>query len=492
MSASSRPWSELLALVTDNAVARKDALVLTRQRSAVMGLVLAFVATLLVAGVGVLVIFESFDATLYRNYLFPHGRTLTASVALIALMLTSLLVPALASTTVAAERESGTLQLLLTTALTPGRIVLGKLLAVLHGVAAPLVLALPLLASGALFAAVSLVDVLFCASLLAANVVALASVGVAASATSERVRVAPGKALGFAALFVWVPMGIPSVGLVVLWASEGYHAEMLPIGALALAWFLVIVSGALLIARDAIAPSTAIAHDARRKLVAFTLVGTPLLAAVSLLGLRAPVDLNGWGTLYLVGFGGLALVVIVGQLALAPPSGRGAWQAAARSAWLSTAGALVAWPVASLCLRGRTNAGVPIDQVVTPSVAFGAVVPALLWLTIAGGLAAVFARRTSSPLWRTVGTAMVLAVVFGVVPALVFATLAPPATAFLVDPAHLIATATGSAIRPFDARGADVWILGAGAQALVWLLLLASVCALALRERARERVHTRR
>lgn len=494
MSASSRRWSDLLSLVADNAVARKDVLVLSRQRGAVVALAIAFVVALLVVfGVGV-VITEGVRATDYSAHLFPHGRTLTASVAIAALALLSLLVPALSSTTLASERESGTLRLLLTTALTPGGIVIGKLLAVLHGVAAPLVLTLPLLAAGALLGAVSAVDVLFCAALLVANVLALGAVGVAASATSERVRVAPGKALGLAVLFVWGPMGLTSLVMIALWAAEGYHSEMLGGGALVLSWMSVIVVASLLIARDAIAPSTQQAREGRRRLVTLALVGAPLLAAGSLLGLSPDADLDAWSSLYLLGFGGLALVVVLGEVALRGPDGRGAWQAAARVAWRSTWGALLALPVATLCLVGVVEGGSSVDEILTLKVTVGSALPVVLWLMAAGGIAAFFTRRASSPTRRVVASAATVAALL-FIPTL-FASLPPPyAVVPPMDPASLIAMATDAAIAPFDARFSETFLVGGEALVLMWMLLLVGLVGLtaqARRERARERVSPRR
>jgi ABC-type transport system involved in multi-copper enzyme maturation permease subunit len=486
MSGASRLASGLSALALDNAVARKDALVLARQRGVLVALGLALVAALVTTAAVALAMVAAVDATSYGNVLFPHGRTLTASITGVALSLASLLVPSLASMSLAPERESGTLRLLLTTALTPDAIVLGKLLGVLHGVAAPLLLVLPLLAGGALFGAVSLADVLFCAALLVVNVIALAAVGVASSATSERVRVAPGKALACAMLFVWGPIGLPSMVLVVAWAVEGYLFEMIPGAALIACWAAVVVAGSFLIARDAVAPSTAPSRRARRRLVALALVVAPLLAAASLVGLQAPVDVEVWSSLYLLGFGVLSLTVVVGDVALSGRGDGGAFRSAARAAWLSSAGALLALPVVPLALEGVTTSGGPLRA--DPRTLLGATAPVALWLVVAALLTAVSAGRVSSPLRRAVTTVALLAGLW-FVPAIIGSLPGLSGSVPLVDPANLIEVATGGTVGPLDAPwGANYgWPSLTVMVFVAWALALVAVSAGAAREKLRSR-----
>src|SRR5690606_30293152 len=114
----------------------------------------------------------------------------------------------------------------------------------------------------------------------------------------------------------WGPIGIPSLALVITWVFEGYVPEMLSGVALALCCCVVVVGGALIVARDAIAPSVSLTRRPRRVLVALALVGIPLVAAASLGGFRGPVDTPLWSTLYLLGFGGLLVLVITAELAL--------------------------------------------------------------------------------------------------------------------------------------------------------------------------------
>lgn len=484
---------DLRAALVDNAVARKDALVLSRQRGAVVGLALALVAALATTGAVLLAMLEAVDGTLYRPVLVPHGRSLTAAIAGVALALATLLVPARASMTIVSERESGTLRLLLTTALTPTDIVLGKALAVLQGVAAPLLLALPLMAGGALFGAVSVVDVLLGAGLLLVNVVALISVGVAASATSGSVRVAPGAALGLAILLVGAPVGLPSLILFGVWADGGYRPELLPGVLIVVAWAVVVTVGSLLIARDALGPSSPGSRAGRRWLVTAALVGTPVLAAASLVGLRSPVEDELWGGLYLLGFGGLALVVVLVEVCLRGPLEGGAWRAAARSTWALAGGAIVSLPVAWLCFDAVSTSGLRVDDVGAVPLWLACVVPVGLWLTLTAAIAAASVRRASTPVRRVVGTVgVVLALWF--VPALLRGATGLGLPLPRVDPVTLIAFTTAGVVEPFDVsvrdRASWEWALGISLVAFACAAL--GVSLMALWEKLRERVLARR
>ncbi len=478
-------FARLASALVDNAVAHKDALLFARHRGALWGLGGVLVVALLTTGFVAALVQEAVDAVLYAPELSSHGRTLTAAVTVVALALSSLLIPPLASTSLSGERESGTLRLLQTTALTPADIVAGKLLALLYASALPLLVAVPLLAGGALLSAVSLVDVLYCCALLGANVVALTSVGVAVSAVSERSRSAAARALGTAALLVWLPVGIPSVALVVLWAAGGYRPEMLSAGAFVATWSALLSAGSFLLARDALAPASAPQRRSRRPLVVAALAGGPVIAALSLVGLRSPVDVEAWSSLYLGAWGLLLLTVTIVDVALTEPR-RCIWGAAARCALLASLGLLLAAPIAMVTLDGHVSgSGARAEALAQPI--FGSLLVAALWIALAAVLGAVVSRRLESPLRRVVVTLLALAGLW-FVPA--FLSNVPLLRGWLplVDPCSLIYVVTGGMVQPYDTPWGDgplTSVTSVGLLLVVWVAVLGSLLALAKLEARR-------
>src|SRR5690606_1594923 len=158
-----------------------------------------------------------------------------------------------------------------------------------------------------------------------------------------------------------------------------------------------------------------------------------------------------WSTLYLLGFGGLLVLVITAELALRGAHDGGTWRAAARVALLSSVGVLLAAPVVPLSVEGVSTSGraLPSDL----STAFTGAAVLGLWLTLAALMAGLATRSLSTPLRRAFGTGMLLLGLL-LVPG-ILSGLFPVVPR--VDPATLISTVTHGVVRPFDG--------GAGANA---------------------------
>ena len=189
--------ASLSDVVIDNPIVAKDASLVLRRRRTIAVWAFAAVALLLVSA---FVVLENAGSLRWYGTLNPIGDDLLMAITGIALAAVIVLVPAFSSSSIAGEREQGTLPLLLVTGLSPLRIVVGKLVAVLV-VAAPFVaLALPPLGYAAVLLGVELVDVGLAAAGIVATTVAAASVGVYVSAITTRARAAAPGALLAAAI----------------------------------------------------------------------------------------------------------------------------------------------------------------------------------------------------------------------------------------------------------------------------------------------------
>ena len=185
------------SLLFDNPIIEKDALIVLRRPRTVVLWVLA----LLVVAVGVAaVVFEGSHRLDSWGTLSPVGGHLLAITSGLTLLAVTVLVPAFASSTIAGEREHGTLPLLLVSGLSPLQIVIGKLAATLL-VAAPFVaLCLPVFGVSALVRGVDVGEIVLAAAGIFATTVAAAAVGVAVSSHLKRASVAAPAALVFAGI----------------------------------------------------------------------------------------------------------------------------------------------------------------------------------------------------------------------------------------------------------------------------------------------------
>ena len=179
--------ASLYDVVVDNPIVAKDASLVLRRRRTIAVWALAAIAVIVTS---VTVAVEKAGSLRWYGTLNPVGDDLMMVVTGIALAAVTLLVPAFASSSIAGEREQGTLPLLLVTGLSPLRIVVGKFLAVLVVVAPFIALAFPPLGYAAVLLGVELIDVVLAAAGIAATAVSAASVGVYVSAITSRARAA--------------------------------------------------------------------------------------------------------------------------------------------------------------------------------------------------------------------------------------------------------------------------------------------------------------
>jgi ABC-type transport system involved in multi-copper enzyme maturation permease subunit len=190
----------------------------------------------------------------------------------------SLMVPLVAATSIASERERGTLSLMTASALTPMQIVAGKLLAVLATIAPFFLPALVLLPLANVYGDVPISWVAAGLLLAAWHAVALASVGVFVSAASERLRTAAPQAM-LLGVGLSVVGALPFVVLASASAAGEPTGEVLPFvlfGVLvesAVAWL------ALVNARSALSPASVSRWRQRRLPLLLLVVGAPLAAA---------------------------------------------------------------------------------------------------------------------------------------------------------------------------------------------------------------------
>ena len=122
--------TQVSGVLTDNPVLEKDASLLLRRKLAAAAWVLVAGALFCVAGLAWLDGSHNDDARLYGT-LDPSGDSMLLVLTGLLLATVSVTMAALAATTITSERERGTLPLLLVSGLTPGRIVGGKIGALL-------------------------------------------------------------------------------------------------------------------------------------------------------------------------------------------------------------------------------------------------------------------------------------------------------------------------------------------------------------------------
>jgi ABC-2 type transport system permease protein len=160
----------------------------------------------------------------------PIGKVMFAAIFLLQLGWFSVFVPGLAAGSIAGERERQTLDLLLATPLTPGRIVAGKFAAGFGLAVLLLLAALPLLSLSFLMGAVAVEEVLVATAMLLALIVALCGVGLYASALVRSALAATLVANSLVFLGLVIVPGIIGVPLTIFGLSTGLSepwAEML-------------------------------------------------------------------------------------------------------------------------------------------------------------------------------------------------------------------------------------------------------------------------
>jgi len=268
-------FHDVTALVVDNPIIRKDGLLVLRRKKTLIALGLA------AAGVAMASVLIWLDETakLQWNPDYPVGGALFGVMLGLAFLAAGILVPAAASSTLAGEREHGTLPLLTVTGLSPARIVVGKVVAMLV-LAAPFVaLPLPSLAVAGVAIGVDPRVVLFALAGLVTSMVAFAAVGVYASALTERSRTAAPAALLFAAIPA-VFCAVPAFGMAIDAANNHLRERELFLTLGGLIAGVVVAVAASWGAWSALAPRSAPRFKGASLLFAGIAVGMPMVAAM--------------------------------------------------------------------------------------------------------------------------------------------------------------------------------------------------------------------
>lgn len=271
MSSSFRAIADL---VVDNPIIMKDGVFALRRRKTILALALAAVGVV----VGSALIWLDETAALRWAPDRPIGDGLMLAMFGIACVMAGVLVPATASSALAGEREHGTLPLLTVTGLSPGRIVVGKIAAILV-LAAPF-LALPVLplVLGALSAGISFGAVVVALAGLMVAVVAFAAIGVYASSLTTRARFsAPAALLGAVVPSIVVVM--PVVSLLTSTVEGHVRADDVMLALAGLVGGVVVAVAAAYGAWSNLAPRSAPRFMKASTLFVGVTVGLPMLAA---------------------------------------------------------------------------------------------------------------------------------------------------------------------------------------------------------------------
>ena len=281
--------TQVSGVLTDNPVLEKDASLLLRRKLAAAAWVLVAGALFCVAGLAWLDGSHNDDARLYGT-LDPSGDSMLLVLTGLLLATVSVTMAALAATTITSERERGTLPLLLVSGLTPGRIVGGKIGALLVSAAPFLAVMLPLFALCSVFLGVDVDAVAVAVSGVFAHAFAAAAAGVWASAVCQRMRSAAIVALLAAAVPTLLGAG-PIFGGLVACIDDQEH-QMLVVSIVGIAIDVLIGIACLVGAWSALSPKSTERWRSARWLLAGALWGIPLLGTGLLLALAATTELK--------------------------------------------------------------------------------------------------------------------------------------------------------------------------------------------------------
>jgi ABC-type transport system involved in multi-copper enzyme maturation permease subunit len=376
--------SFLRSLLLDNPIITKDAnLILRRPRTWAAWLITVGAFAVIAA-----MVVDEHDG-LYPP-LQPAGDALLAIVTAVATLAASLLVPAFASSTIAGEREQGTLPLLVVTGMSPLRIVVGKAAAVIV-VATPFVaVALATMGLAPLLRGVELVDVLAAATGVVATTICAASVGVAVSASATRARVAAPTAV-LAGIIPAIFCALPSIVVTIEVADNGEPVSVLGVAALVAAVLLSIA--ALFSAWSALAPRSTPRFARATQVFLLVALGMPLAA----LTLGSALTSDDFRAALVAPTGLLVLVAtqVFGAVVGADKKAPSTWKVVPL-VWLTgCAGLALLW----LTLRPT---GTISDDDIASTIA--AALQALASVSLAG----LFARRLAVPLAAVVSVVVVI------------------------------------------------------------------------------------
>jgi ABC-type transport system involved in multi-copper enzyme maturation permease subunit len=365
------------ATIVDNPLPARDAAVRMRSRPGLVAALGGVVVLVAATALAVFVHAQREAELIAWSSPEPAGRWIAVVVVIVALLVSGLGLPIAASVSLASERERGTLDLLRTTALTPGQLVTGKLVAAVLG-AAPLLLAVPpLLAVGSLQGDVSPVHVLVLTGVVTLHAFATASVGVLAGAWAQRVRTATLPALLGAILLVGVPVTLPTIAMTIAWAAGESLGDALPGIVSSLTVAALVIAAGLVGARSALTPRALPRRIFRRPVLSSALFFAPLLVVASLATLPPSAEEELWANLLMGGWLFVWLLAVVVEMSAA---GRSGDERSPLRAWVSVSGRSA---LALVGLGGVASVALVAGR---PALSVGEVVPVVAATVLVFGL----------------------------------------------------------------------------------------------------------
>ena len=277
-------------LFVDNPIVKKDGLWVLARKKTLWG----FAAAAVLVGVtGSLVWLSEVQKAEQYGSTFPVGDGLLSIMLGLAFLIAGVLLPAMASSTLAGEREHGTLPLLAISGLSPARIVVGKIAAMLVLVGPFVALPLPGVALGALSIGIDFFPLLVCLCALVTSTVASAAVGVYVSSMTTRGRVAAPAALAAAVVPAFL-CAFPALALIAEAVEETrmaeleyyHHSQTVELTLFALGGIFlgaVVAAAAAFGAWSQLAPRTTPRLARATALFMSIIIGSPLVATVLVL-----------------------------------------------------------------------------------------------------------------------------------------------------------------------------------------------------------------
>lgn len=167
-----------------------------------------------VLSIGTLIFYNNYSKDIYASGVNPQGAvTLYIIMAVIQALLLMFIVPSLTATSICSEREKQTLDILLSTRLTPIQIIIGKLLASSLKVIMLVICTIPLYAVCGLIGGVKLSNILILTGSFIINTIFVGSIGVFISTYSKTSKAATALTYGLV-LFIFI--GTIVIALVML------------------------------------------------------------------------------------------------------------------------------------------------------------------------------------------------------------------------------------------------------------------------------------
>ncbi|MCI6691006.1 MULTISPECIES: ABC transporter permease [unclassified Clostridium] len=181
-----------------------------------------------VLATGILIFYNSYSRDIYASGINPQGAvTLYITMAVIQAILLMFIVPSLTATSICSEREKQTLDILLSTRLTPLQIIFGKLSASSLKVIMLVICTIPLYAICGLIGGVKLSNILILTGSFIINTIFVGAIGVFISTYSKTSKAAT--ALTYAlVLFIFVGTIVIAFIILTLNAYRGAYNNNIP------------------------------------------------------------------------------------------------------------------------------------------------------------------------------------------------------------------------------------------------------------------------